>query len=304
MSEKIINCIEKNIIKNYNNQLFLVENDKRYFLVFNSKLTAKKIKHNFQKWIYYGCKKTIINDSEEYFCEVLEFKTTILIESDFLNIFNIIVSLLNKEENILLIDILDIVNDYFDKINNANYSKYEIQGKFAEILFIKYFQSDHSIDFIDSFQSGDYNMFDFYVDGKYYIEIKSALRSYKNYKITHKQITTNNKNSFLVTINLNIDDNGINILELISKLDYNSYTGSKRMETISNKLKSNKWASELKFDINNFEINFYEMKDVPRLLVNNNDIKNITDIKYTVLLNNIPSITKDVFLNKLNIKKI
>jgi hypothetical protein len=202
----------------------------------------------------------------------------------------------SKENNIF--DVLNIIEKYFRNIYSL-VSKEELQGLFAEFLFLKYMQ-ENSFDIQENYHKNDKSNFDFYFKKtNKYVELKSAINDIHDYNVSYKQIDYDPDNTFLVTINLWPDENGINFLELLDQIKFTNPELIEKVNFYKKSFTNDLFIKEEKYDIKQYKINFYPGNNLPSLTFSKEYTLNIKNIKYDISTIGLKKISLEEFINKI-----
>lgn len=181
-------------------------------------------------------------------------------------------------------------------------SEIELQGLFAELYAIKYFQS--SLDLGKYWQSRDKLKFDFSISDTLKIEVKSTIKPERIHHFKHEQLTTNLYDIYIISFILRYDDSGISLFDLLIEMK-NYYKNDpehliKILKTLRSTSKSR--LISMKFEKNYIEskMKIFKAKDVPKF--KQKTPSGVFNAEYDCSLENINEISLTEFIN--NIKSI
>lgn len=195
-----------------------------------------------------------------------------------------------------ILDVFYILNDFFSE--EKIYSERELQGLFCELYTMKYYYN--KFDFIKYWQSKDKLKFDFSINSKVKLEIKSTLNSNRIHKFHHDQLFTELYDIYILSFKLRYDDKGISLNSLldwaINKMENYSDKKNRLLKVLyacsNNELDNIKYSEE--YIIKNMY--FYRANDVPHY--DNKD--GVTGAIYNSDFENIRYITEDIVLQYFN----
>ncbi len=230
--------------------------------------------------------------------EAIEFKLNKgMDDSEASTIFFIIKSLMESKKSRSIGESLNVIENYFKQI--SDFTKIEIQGLFAEFMFIKYMKQNN-VDMEFFYHDNMNSMFDFYVNGKY-LEIKSSLNYNFRYMMSYNQSNHDYKNLLLVTLNLFEDENGITLLELINSIDIKKCNYSYSLDKLKFNLTQDINANKIKFSVDKYIIRFYDNVSIPKINVIKSDKINLSKLHYQVIMDDVKTIKINDFCNKLKL---
>lgn len=207
--------------------------------------------------------------------EMFSIETKTYIDLDYLRFFNSLVYLFDKEKNI---------------------SEIEAQGVFAELLVIKHFYIS-KCNILEFWQSKSKMKFDFMVNEKKRIEIKSTLKNTRVHHFKHDQLLSNDYDIVVISTMLQRSDSGISISELadnLKELFPYHYNLNIFIETHLSKL-TYEMLNNIRYDEVYFKrkLKIFNAKKIPKI---ENDIsQGIFNIEYDVVMDNIEDMTFDIF---------
>ncbi len=121
----------------------------------------------------------------------------------------------DKEDQIYLPRLFSSLSGLFDKERNV--SEIELQGLFAELYVILYFE-DNGCSIASYWQSRNKTKFDFSISEKKRIEIKSTLKSERVHHFRHEQLLSELYDIKIVSVMLQKNDCGISILDVVERI--------------------------------------------------------------------------------------
>lgn len=184
----------------------------------------------------------------------------------------------------------------FDKGKKT--SEIEFQGLFAELYVMKYL-GDIKCDVVNYWQSKEKMKFDFMINSKKRLEVKSTLKSIRVHHFLNEQLQINDYDIIVVSVMLQKSDKGMTLQNLIDELRKRypeSFTLNYNIELFISEM-SDELKNEIKYDEKYISkhIKFYQAFNIPRLI--NNIPLGIYNISYDAVLENIDE------MNRSEIKK-
>ncbi len=169
----------------------------------------------------------------------------------------------NNQKDRSLIELTEDLIQLYKTLGTGDYSAQ--QGFWAELFTIIHLYSKYGINVINYWHTDPYNKYDFSINEKVKIEVKSTIKEYREHEFSHDQIYTNNE-VYVSSVMMKKDDQGKTILDLfnqIKDLFIDNYEVAKMLEVEMAKYAPH---SLLKFDYNYSEnnIRFYLNSDVPK----------------------------------------
>jgi len=281
--------------------LYLVSTNDIIAIV-NNRISNKPHK-NYKYWEYRDNQNFSIKfddiPSKKLFGEALLFtNTSELNKENYEFVYDLILNAMKSSKENNIFDVLNIIEKYFRNIYSL-VSKEELQGLFAEFLFLKYMQ-ENSFDIQENYHKNDKSNFDFYFKKtNKYVELKSAINDIHDYNVSYKQIDYDPDNTFLVTINLWPDENGINFLELLDQIKFTNPELIEKVNFYKKSFTNDLFIKEEKYDIKQYKINFYPGNNLPSLTFSKEYTLNIKNIKYDISTIGLKKISLEEFINKI-----
>jgi hypothetical protein len=178
---------------------------------------------------------------------------------------------------------LNYITEYFTKINMRDLDCWESYiGLYGEVSFIKSFDDEKCANILlDAYQSKNNERIDFNVSKNIDFEIKSTIGSKNEFTLKHDQLINRLDNSYLVTVNLIANPNGLKCSELIENMESKFNFTNKNVDKLDDLLSRAKLYeyilanSDIKFDHNVTHVRCYQIVDVPKLTTVDPLISNI-----------------------------
>lgn len=170
-------------------------------------------------------------------------------------------------------------------------SEMELQGLYAELYTILYLK-DKGIDIARYWQTKNKMKFDFSIDSKKRIEIKSTLKPDRIHHFKHDQLQSQLYDIKVVSLQLQKNDYGVSLLDLIERMreEYaENFAFLMRIEAIAGKVDSN-IMDRLKYDkiYINDRIRFYDALDIPHF--NEVSPEGVFNAEYDCVLDGVRSL--------------
>lgn len=202
----------------------------------------------------------------------------------------------NSEEYIF--DTIRLLSDFFSQRNE--YTDQELQGLYAELYTI-YSYVDR-FDFSKYWQSKDRMKFDFSINSKVKVEVKSTQKTERKHHFKHDQLSTEVFEIYILSYILRIDDKGLSLFDLINSckkifigdtqkiLRLNKFL----LDISEDRLKTLKFSEEFSID----KRRFYNAQNVPKF--SEKSPEGIVNAEYDSILEDIPFLTDDFIIDRLN----
>ncbi|MHB8097783.1 MAG: PD-(D/E)XK motif protein [Erysipelotrichaceae bacterium] len=167
-------------------------------------------------------------------------------------------------------------------------SEIEAQGVFAELLVIKHFYN-FQCDLLEFWQSKSKMKFDFMVDERKRIEVKSTVKNTRTHHFLHDQLLSNDYDIIVVSVMLQRSDSGLSILELtndLKELFPNNYNFNLFIETYISKL-SYEMLNNIRYDEIYFlrKLKIFKSENIPK--IKNEIPQGIYNVEYDVVMDNL-----------------
>ncbi|CCV63605.1 conserved hypothetical protein [Alteracholeplasma palmae J233] len=185
------------------------------------------------------------------------------------------------------------IKTFFETLKNLFSNKkqlplLELQGLFGELYFMYYIQND-KFDISDFWQSKEKMKFDFSITEYNKIEIKTTTGDSRVHKFRHEQLVSDIYDTWIVSIMLRKDDQGLSLYELSENVKKNNPLKFNLHIRITNLL-NNYTKTELeqiKFNENYIKSNmgFYRTLDIPRF--QEKQPKGVYNTEYDADLSNV-----------------
>jgi len=187
---------------------------------------------------------------------------------------------LNKTVNMdMIIEVFSIMNNFFAR--KKSYSKEMLQGLYAELYSIYFFRN--KIDLAKSWQNKDRMKFDFSINEDTKLEVKSTNLQSRIHHFKHEQLATNIVDIYILSYKLREDNDGLSLLELISRVLplLNEYPKKQaRILKLKFDCKDEGILKELKYleEYTISNMRFFNAKDVPKF--SGDTPTNVSDAEY------------------------
>lgn len=188
------------------------------------------------------------------------------------------------------------ISALFDKQRQV--SEIEIQGFFAELYTILYLKN-MGCDIAKHWQSRNKMKFDFSLDSKKRLEIKSTLKTERVHHFKHEQLLSELYDIKIVSIKLQKNDCGIslkNLVEQIREIYSNNFALMLHIESTISHM-DEKVLNDLQYDEIYLEnnIRFYDAKDVPHFNEKNPD--GVFNVEYDCQLDTVKNLSQEELSN-------
>jgi len=198
----------------------------------------------------------------------------------------------SQEDQYFLVKLFSIMSNLFDKVRQV--SDIELQGLYAELYTILYLK-DNGIDIGDYWQSKNKMKFDFSLNERKRIEIKSTLKAERIHHFKHEQLLSNLYEIKIVSIQLQRNDCGLSLLELVNRVieEYsdNFLLLAKIEDILSNVSKSD--LSRIKYDkiYTDQKIRFFDAVNIPHF--NEKTPEGVFNAEYDCSLDGVKELSLD-----------
>lgn len=170
-------------------------------------------------------------------------------------------------------------------------SEVELQGLYAELYVILYLKKN-GVDVARFWQSKNKMKFDFSFNGQKRLEIKSTLKPNRIHHFKHEQLLSQLYDIRVVSMQLQKNDCGISLLDLVSeiRLEYaDNFALLLRIDSAISNIDT-KFANDLRYDsiYSERNIKFYDAKAIPHF--NEQTPEGVFNAEYDCALDNAPEI--------------
>lgn len=167
-------------------------------------------------------------------------------------------------------------------------SEIELQGLYAELYVILYLK-ERGVDIASYWQSKNRMKFDFSFNAQKRLEIKSTVKTDRVHHFKHEQLLNQLYDIKVVSVQLQKNDCGISLLDLISQIrvEYaNNFALLLRIDSIISNI-DNRVAENLKYDdtYSRLHIKFYDAKEIPHF--NEQTPEGVFNAEYDCILDNV-----------------
>lgn len=189
-------------------------------------------------------------------------------------------------------DIFMTLTTFFSK--RKSYSREELQGLYGELYTLYYFYN--TIDLTSCWQKKDNLKFDFSIDSKTKLEIKTTLKDDRIHKFNHEQLAAKIYDIYILSYKLKYDDSGLRLSKLITnciELLKNHSEKVRRLykvlyECSDDELDKHIYSEEYIQD----KMRLYNAKDVPHY----DDIDGVTHVSYNSNFENVETVDIEAFI--------
>ena len=310
--EEIINMLLQELISKLDSleipqsgyRLFLLENERFYFgksasdkVVFVIESNNNKLRSFSQETknlaFYFNLKAHFLID------ETNEIKTVHLLECKgnekeiveaFLRLTQAFALNNYSDDQYYLTKLFTILVSLFAKEKGS--PETELQGLYAELYAILYL-NERGCDISSFWQSKDRMKFDFSINGKKRIEVKSTIKPNRIHRFRHEQLLSDLYDIRVISVMLQKNDRGLSLKEIIN-ITVNKFCNDLplifHIEQLIRKVDECQ-LSEMKYDevYTNNNIRFYKAEDIPHFEENNPD--GVSNAEYDCDLSGCQSIS-------------
>jgi len=187
------------------------------------------------------------------------------------------------------------ISSLFDKERKV--SEIELQGLFAELYTILYF-SKKPCDLSHFWQSRNMMKFDFSLNEKKRIEIKSTVKSSRTHHFRHEQLLSEIYDIKIVSFLLQKNDYGLSLLELVERIHstyHDNYALLMHIESLIAHVDKDVLET-LRYDeiyIKN-NLKFFDAKDIPHFSEKTPD--GVFNAEYDCCLDTSPELSEEAFM--------
>lgn len=268
------------INSNSPNLLALQQETKSLSLLFNHRCTFVENEVSITRVMHIlACKENEVDKIAAFIrlTKAFSFSDVIIDQYYFLKLFSSLSSLFNKQKLA---------------------SEMELQGLFAELYSIIYC-SEKGIEIGSFWQSKDRMKFDFFVNDKKRIEVKSTLKSSRTHRFKHEQLLSELYDIVVISILLQKSDAGISLKDVIDEIrirHQNNYSILIHIDSIIANIGS-ELLDHTRYDTAYIERNLklYKAHNIPHF--NEKTPDGVYNAEYDSALDTISPITIDVFKN-------
>lgn len=181
------------------------------------------------------------------------------------------------------------LSDLFGK--NRNVSEMELQGLYAELYTILYLK-DKGIDIAHYWQSKNKMKFDFSINSKKRLEIKSTLKPERIHHFKHDQLQSQLYDIKVVSLQLQKNDYGVSLLDLVERtreVYADNFAFLMRIEAIIGQVETSTM-EKVKYDktYTDDRIRFYDAIDIPHF--NQVSPEGVFNAEYDCVLDGVKNI--------------
>lgn len=191
------------------------------------------------------------------------------------------------------------IKTFFETLKNLFSNKQqlpllELQGLFGELYFMEYIQNE-KFDISDYWQSREKMKFDFSITDYKKIEIKTTTGDSRVHKFRHEQLVSDIYDTWIVSIMLRKDDQGLSLYELSESIKKNNPMNLNLHTRIANLLNNytKEELEQIKFNENYIKnnIGFYRTSNIPKF--QEKQPKGVYNTEYDSDLSNIEKSDKE-----------
>ena len=202
----------------------------------------------------------------------------------------------DSDESKLLKHFLSL-KDLFANDKKTSYE--ELQGMYGELFVMYSLKINYGIDISGYYQKVDKNKFDFSISQNKKFDIKSTIKPVRIHHFLHEQLDVERYDISIVSLMLQKDDCGMNLLELIGECKDLFSNNLGLVLHIENMVKNidNEILEEIQYNYaySKENIRFYPANDIPK--INEKNIDGVFNIEYDVDFSGAKSITIGSFID-------
>ncbi|MGI6644445.1 MAG: hypothetical protein ACOX28_01575 [Bacilli bacterium] len=240
------------------------------------------------------------------YCEVVENNNTsierlniiILKKTEYLDIFINLTEVYNlNKEKYSFLQFFMYLKDLFSY--DAKSGSIQVQGLYAELYTIYYFKEYYDFDLSNYYQSKSKMKFDFSIDSKRKIDVKSTTKEERIHHFKNEQLNTLRYDIKIVSILLLADDRGLTLYDLIERCK-TAFSNNFLIQIYIEKIKKSISIDELKLTAYNENyiidnIKVFDALNIPRISEKNDE--GIFNIEYDSNLTTAENLSSDDFIN-------
>lgn len=193
--------------------------------------------------------------------------------------------------------IVELTEDLIElyKIPKSNDTKSE-QGLWAEFFTINYLFEKYNINVAEQWHNDNFNKYDFSLDDKLKMEVKSTTKEMREHRFSHEQVYTN-YDVIISSVMMRKDDSGLSIMDLYNKTTLLFSSQYDLLSKIEKELAKFDKEQLIKYDYEySYEnIKFYLNKDVPHF--DDPEPEGIHGTEYTIVFENVAHLTGEEIVN-------
>lgn len=182
-------------------------------------------------------------------------------------------------------------------------SDIELQGLYAELYVILYLKKN-GVDIANNWQSKNKMKFDFSFTAQKRLEIKSTIKPDRVHHFKHEQLLNQLYDIKVVSMQLQKNDCGVSLLDLINQIRYeysNNFALLLRIDSVISNI-DNRIAENLKYDdtYSKQHIKFYDAEVIPHF--NEQTPEGVFNAEYDCVLDNVQEMNVKDVVNWINAK--
>lgn len=200
-------------------------------------------------------------------------------------------------------DIIRLFNAFVDLFSDkAKTSFIELQGLFAELYVMRYFESK-GVDIYRYWQSEDKRKHDFCISSIKRIEVKSTSKEVRVHHFLHEQLLTEFHDVKIISVLTKKVDAGLSLYDLVAQIRLSPFAGYNLLLHIEQKLKNYSTEEQLQFIFDEpqlrQQLKIFDAKDIPHFKEKQPD--GVFNAEYDSDLTNIVEFGETKFINWINV---
>lgn len=201
----------------------------------------------------------------------------------------------NQVESFL--ETVSILASFF--ANTSEPSDNELQGLFAELYAM--FEYENDFDLACFWQSRQRMTFDFSINDKYKIEVKSTIKNERKHHFRHEQLRNDPYVVYVLSYMMRHDDQGLSLLDLIDTVKPKLLYDVRKLMAVDKVLKNApiERLKEFRFNIDYIEQKkaIYRARDIPKF--DGPAPSGVTNTEYDCNLDCAPQMERDTFIREV-----
>lgn len=169
----------------------------------------------------------------------------------------------DNNDNVSITKLTEDLIELYKVIGTGDYQSQ--QGLWAELFTILYVYKHYGINTAKYWHSDNYNKYDFSINERLKLEVKSTIKEYREHNFSHEQIFTNN-DVIVASVMMRKDDSGLTISDLFNEIEFLFSDEYERFKLLKLELLKHSENNLLKFDLNYAfkNIKFFDNKKIPK----------------------------------------
>lgn len=196
-----------------------------------------------------------------------------------------------------LLETVSVLASFFANTNEP--SDNELQGLFAELYAMLEYKSDFDLAYY--WQSRQRMTFDFSINDKYKIEVKSTIKNERKHHFRHEQLRDDPYTVYVLSYMMRHDDQGLSLFDLIKSVRPLLLHDVRKLMAIDKILKntSDERLKEFRFNVDyiNQKKALFRAKDIPKF--DGPAPNGVTNTEYDCNLDTAPQLDRAIFIKEI-----